>query len=424
LSSSPLQAAPAVPGLERLRAAATTAVETGEVPGVVTLVWQRDRVIDLHAAGVADVSSGRPLERSAIFPIASMTKPMTVAVALRLLEQGRLRLEDPINQWAPEFADMRVLNASGGPLDETYPAPRTITIEDLMTHRSGLTYGFTSRGPLAAELLRTFGFGIDSVMDPDTWMRVLASLPLACAPGERFEYGHSIDVLGVILARAHARSFQEVMRRELFEPLGMTDTGFWIPPATRRRFVTNTVSRSAGEFEPAPIPCFTATEPGMYASGGQGLVSTAEDFLMFARMLVRGGQTAGGRFLRSETVRLMTTNRLTPVQREALFMGIPLFAAKGFGLGVSVVMDACRHAVVGAGNVGAFGWPGGFGGWWQADPTNDLVLIWLQACVSTPPQGGAPPRIPGARAVVEFQRTAYEVMNGASCGPNISFPEA
>jgi CubicO group peptidase (beta-lactamase class C family) len=412
MSSSPLKAAPVVQALERLRAAATTAVETGEVPGVVTLVWQRGRVVDLHAAGIADVSSRRPMERSGIFPIASMTKPMTVAVALRLLEQGRLRLENPINKWAPEFADMRVLKCPGGPLDDTYPAPRAITIEDLMTHRSGLTYGFTSRGPLAAELMRTFGFGIDSVMDPDTWMQTLASLPLACAPGERFEYGHSTDVLGLILARVQACSFQEVMRRELFEPLGMTDTGFWVPPEKRSRFVTNTVSRSAGEFESAPISSFTATEPGMYASGGQGLVSTAEDFLVFARMLVRGGQTAGGRFLRSETVRLMTTNRLTPAQREALFMGIPLFAAKGFGLGVSVVMDARKHAAVGAGNVGAFGWPGGFGGWWQADRKNDLVLIWSQACVSSPPQGGTPPRIPGVRAVVEFQRAVYAVVKG------------
>lgn len=402
-----------VQGFERLRAPAITAVEAGEVPGVVTLVSQSGRVLDFHGAGVADVDSRRSMERSAIFPIASMTKPVTVAVALRLLERGRLCLEDPITRWAPEFADMRVLKRADGPLDDTYPAPRAITVEDLMTHRSGLTYGFTSRGPLATELLRTFGFGIDSAMDPDGWMKAMAALPLVCAPGERFEYGHSTDVLGVILGRAAASSLQEVMRRELLDPLGMADTDFWVPSEKRSRFVTNTQSKSAGEFASMPVSRFTATQPGAYASGGQGLVSTAEDFLAFARMLVRGGETARGQFLRSETVRLMTTNRLTPAQRLVPFLGMPLFAARGFGLGVSVVMDEAKNAIMGAGSVGAFGWPGGFGGWWQADPVNDLVLIWLQACVSTPPQGGAPPsRIPGARAVVEFQRTVYSVLNG------------
>ncbi len=398
--------------LERLRAPATSAVETGEVPGVVTLGWQADRIIDLHAAGVADVDSRRPMEPSAIFPIASMTKPVTAAAALRLIEQGRLRLEDPITKWAPEFADMRVLKRADGPLDDTYPAPRAITVEDLMTHRSGLTYGFTSRGPLATELISTFGFGIGSDMDPDTWLKRLSALPLACAPGERFEYGHSIDVLGFILGRAAACSLQEVMHRELFEPLGMADTGFWVPPAKRGRFVTNTLSKSVGDFEPAPVSWFTTPEPSVYASGGQGLVSTAQDFLAFTRMLVRDGEIADGRLLRSETVRLMTTNRLTPAQRQAPFMGMPLFAARGFGLGVSVVMDACKHAAIGAGHAGAFGWPGAFGGWWQADPANDVVLIWLQACLPSPPQGAAPPlRMPGARAVVEFQRVVYSVLS-------------
>jgi CubicO group peptidase (beta-lactamase class C family) len=239
-------------------------------------------------------------------------------------------------------------------------------------------------------------------------MKRMAALPLVCAPGERFEYGHSIDVLGFILGRAAGCSLQEVMRRELFEPLGMADTSFWVPPEKRNRFVTNTLSKSVGDFEPAPVSWFTTPEPGAYASGGQGLASTAEDFLAFARMLVRGDETAGGRLLSYETVRLMTTNRLTAAQRQVPFMGVPLFAARGFGLGVSVVMDACKHAAAGAGSAGAFGWPGAFGGWWQADPANDLVLIWLQACLPSLPQGGAPPpRMPGARAVLEFQRAAY-----------------
>lgn len=392
--------------LEQVRAAADGAVASGDVPGVVTLVWQNGRVLDAHAAGVADVGSGRPMARDAIFPIASMTKPVTVAAALRLMDQGKLRLEDPIAKWAPEFADMRVLRRPDGPLDETYPAPRAITIEDLMTHRSGLTYGFTSRGPLAGALLKTLGFGIESRMDPDAWMKALAALPLAAAPGERVEYGHSIDVLGFVAARAAGCSLPELMRRELFEPLGMADTGFWVPPGKRARFVVNTTSRAAGEFEPAPIAWYVTPEPGAYASGGQGLVSTADDYLAFARMLVRGGEGV----LEPETVRLVTTNRLTAAQRQAPFMGFPYFAARGFGLGMSVVMDAEAHSVMGAGEVGAFGWPGAYGGWWQGDPARDAVLIWLQDCLPPPPQAGVVPRMPGMAATVAFQKAAYRTL--------------
>ena len=398
--------------LDQLRAPARIAVETGDVPGVVTLVWRGGQLVDAFAAGVADVQSRRPMDRSAILPIASMSKPVTVAAGLRLMERGKLRLEDPITKWAPEFAQMRVLKRPDSPLDDTYPAPRAITIEDLMTHRSGLSYGFTSQGPLAGALLQTFGFGIESQLDPDAWIKALAALPLACAPGERFEYGHSIDLLGLILGRVAGCSFHELMRRELFEPLGMADTGFWVAPAKRGRLVAGAMSTSLGEFMPTPIAWLSVPEPPAYASGGQGLVSTADDFLAFARMLVRGGETDRGRLLKRDTVRLMTSNRLTPAQRQVPFMGFPLFAARGFGLGVSMVMDAQANAVMGAGEVGAFGWPGGFGGWWQADPAKDAVLIWLQACTPAPPQDGPPPRMPGAWATVEFQRAAYAVLDG------------
>ena len=396
--------------LDRLHAVTDTAVETGDVPGAVALVWQAGQILDVHAAGVADVASGGPMLRSAILPIASMSKPVTVAAALRLMDQGKLRLEDPITRWAPEFAEMRVLKRPDGPLDDTCPAPRAITVEDLMTHRSGLTYGFTSGSPLAAELLRTFGFGLDSPMSPDAWMKALAALPLACAPGERFEYGHSIDVLGFIVGRVAGCSFQEAIRHELFEPLGMTDTGFWVPPDKRARFVTNATSPRPGEFISSPIDSFLAPEPPAYASGGQGLVSTIDDYLAFARMLLGSGEGGRGRLLRAETVALMTTNRLTPAQREAPFMGMPLFASRGFGLGVSVIMDAQAPSAMGEGEVGAFGWPGAFGGWWQADPARDAVLIWLQACLPPPPQAGAPPRMPGMAATLAFQKTAYQAL--------------
>ena len=394
------------PVLEPLRAPAREAVESGDIPGVVTLLWQAGKILDVYATGSADVVSGRPMTTDAIFPIASMSKPLTVAAALRLLEQGKLELEDPITRWAPEFADMRVLRRADGPLEDSYSAPRAITVEDLMTHRSGLTYGFTSRGPLADELMKAFGFGIDSPLDPDAWMEAMAALPLARAPGERFEYGHSIDVLGFVAARAASCSLQDLMRRELFEPLGMTDTGFWVPPEKHERLVVNVGSPAPHEFVPNPIRSLTAPALGAYASGGQGLVSTAADYLAFARMLVNGGEGV----LKPETVRLMTSNRLTPAQRQLPFMGFPYFASRGFGLGMSVVMDAPAHLVMGAGEVGAFSWPGAFGGWWQGDPALDAVLIWLQDCLPPPPKEGVPPRMPGMAAVTAFQKAAYQVL--------------
>jgi CubicO group peptidase (beta-lactamase class C family) len=393
------------PVLERLHAAADKAVQSGDIPGAISLVWRGGRILDLHTAGVADAATGRAMERSAIFPIASMSKPLTVAAALRLVERGRLRLADPITRWAPEFANMRVLKRPDGPLDDTYPAPRAITVEDLMTHRSGLTYGFTSRGPLAGELLKTVGFGVESAMGPDAWMKALAALPLACAPGERWEYGHSIDVLGFIVGRAAGSSLQEAMRRELFEPLGMADTGFWIPPEKRERLVVSAMSTAPGQFMPAPISAMTADAPPAFASAGQGLASTADDYLAFARMLVRGGGSDRGRVLKRETVRLMTTNRLTPAQRQGTTMGMPLFTHAGFGLGMSVVMTA-----QGVGEAGAFGWPGAYGGWWQGDPARDMAAIWLQACIPPPPQAGVMPRLPGAQGLGEFQRAAYAAM--------------
>jgi CubicO group peptidase (beta-lactamase class C family) len=260
-----------------------------------------------------------------------------------------------------------------------------------MTHRSGLAYGFMTPGPLGQELFSRFGMGIESPLAPDAWLVQLAELPLAYAPGERFNYGHSTDVLG-------------------FLPLGMIDTDFWIPPAKRSRMAHNYSSPALGQFARANIAQFTADEAAAYASGGQGLVSTAEDYLTFAKMLLNGGTVKGAQLLKPVTVELMTSNRLTAAQREIPFMGSPFFKARGFGFGVSVVTEPEHH--VGAAGRGSFGWPGGFGGWWQADPENELVLLWLQECVPGSPIAttASPPRMPGARALIEFQRKAYAAL--------------
>jgi CubicO group peptidase (beta-lactamase class C family) len=361
-----------------------------------------------------------------------------------------LRLEDPITKWAPEFAAMRVLRRADGPLQDTYPAPRAITIEDLMTHRSGLAYSFTARGPLAQALKERFGFEFDSARTPDEWMKLLASLPLSYAPGERFNYSHSTDLLGVIIGRATGVGTRAAMQQLLFDPLGMVDTDFWIPPEKRDRAAVLYRSSALRNFVPIELPGFMDQTPPSFSAGGQGLVSTADDYLAFARMLLQGGELDGTRVLSEHSIRLMTTNRLTPAQRRTLQFGIPFFMGQGFGLGLSVIDDAKRNAWMGTGKQGAFGWPGLFGGWWQADPAQQTVMVWLQQTLPPqPPPGsgakgdsrmaetllrwlfssprllsfmntmaqrsGKAPRLPGSAATQKFQNEAYAALVPRSC---------
>ncbi|HEV7694231.1 MAG TPA: serine hydrolase domain-containing protein [Hyphomonadaceae bacterium] len=399
-------------GLARIRPALQSAVDAGNVPGMVTMLWRRGELAQVNAIGVRDIAGNLPMERTTIFRLASMTKPVTVAAALRLMEQGKLRLEDPIARWAPEFANMRVLKNASGALDDTYLAPRAITIEDLMTHTSGITsYGFISSGPLAEAVTAKFGGGVESDLSPDQWMAALGALPLAYAPGERFNYGHGIDVLGFILARIEKAPLRDVMHEQLFAPLKMVDTDFWIPPAKRSRAASLYMSGAPKSFEPLTMPGFVGPRPPAYTSGGQGLVSSADDYLTFARMLMGGGEVDGKRLLKRETVRLMTANRLTPAQKvfSPIMSIIVNWKAQGFGLGVSVVEDAKAYEAspMGPGASGAFSWNGAFGGNWQADPAEDLIYIWLQQASPAPPKPGVFPYFPGGAGFSQFRKLAY-----------------
>jgi CubicO group peptidase (beta-lactamase class C family) len=428
----------------RIAAPAQHAVATGDIPGVVCLVWRHGELLEIDAVGLRNIEARLPVERNTIFRIASMSKPVTTAVAMILRERGVWRLEDPITKWAPEFAAMQVLRRPDGPLQDTYPAPRAITIEDLMTHRSGLAYSFTARGPLAQAMQERFGFEFDSARTPDEWMKTLASLPLSYAPGERFNYSHSTDLLGVIIGRATGLGTRAAMQQLLFDPLKMIDTDFWIPPEKRDRASVLYRTAAPGDFVPAALPGFTDPAPPSFCAGGQGLVSTADDYLAFARMLLQGGEIDGTRVLAEDSIRSMTTNRLTPAQRRNLQFGIPFFMGQGFGLGLSVVEDAKRNSWMGAGTPGTFGWPGLFGGWWQADPSQRTVMVWLQQTMpqaipgsgakgdsrisetllrwlfSSPrllalmnkmaQRSGKAPRMPGAAAVQNFQKEAYAAL--------------
>jgi CubicO group peptidase (beta-lactamase class C family) len=395
------------------RAIMQASVDTGDTPGIVSLIWHRGEVVQTHAVGLRDIEHQLSMERSTIFAIASMSKPVTVVAALTLIEQGKMRLEDRITRWAPEFANMRVLTRPDAALDDTYPAHRDITIDDLMTHRSGLSYGFLAPSPLSNALMEKVGFGIESSLSADEWMKSLSSLPLAYAPGERFNYGLSIDVLGIIIGRVTESNLRDALLAHVCGPLDMQDTDFWIPPAKRLRAATiYNAGADLKRFTCARISTFTGVSPQAFASGGQGLVSTVDDYLTFARMLMNGGEVNGRRLLKPATVQLVTSDRLTATQRQLPSIVCAPWSAVGFGLGLSMITNAEGYAATGwgVGSDGAFGWSGMFGGWWQADPKRDLILVWLVEATPPPAGPNTMPRFPGALANREFQKLAYAAL--------------
>lgn len=366
---------------ELITASISTIVGAGSLAGAAVLVWHDGAVIQAAQVGWRDVESRLPIERNTLFRIASMTKPITSTVALMLFDEGRFALSDPITRWAPEFSQMRVLRSPTGALDQTDPAQRQITFEDLLTHRSGITYGDFQSGPIAAAYKDALGGAIDSEVLPDDWIARLAALPLIDQPGAAFHYGHSTDLLGLLVARMEDAPLGDVLKRRIFDPLGMNDTGFTVPPEKRHRCA------GAYGFDDAGRLCKRLTGPGdsflperpegmAYVSGGQGLWSTVDDYLAFARMFVPAGTVNGARVLRPETLRRMVTNCLS--ENQLTGARSMLNAGHGFGLGVATVLDPLTAGPQPCGGgMGAVGWPGAFGGWWRADPSNGSVLIFL-----------------------------------------------
>jgi len=361
-------------------------VDDGQLAGAAAAVW-RDGDIETACAGWRDREARLPIERGTIFRIASMTKPITSLAALMLVDEGRIALQDPISEYAPEFSQMRVLKSPDGPLDETDNAARAITFEHLLTHRSGLTYGDFHRGPIARAYCEALGGDIDSDVPPDDWIRRLASLPLIDQPGNAMYYGRSTDLLGFLIARIEGSSLGAVLERRIFGPLGMKDTGFVVPQEKHHRRAAaygfnetgqltkrTTWGGACGDVVVAERPQNMA-----YESGGQGLWSTIDDYLKFARLFLGDGAVDGVRLLRSETLTMMMTNQLTDAQRAdfRLLGQRPFAVGRGFGFGVSVVLETDKADFMRRGSVGTVSWPGAYGGWWQADPNQKSIFIFL-----------------------------------------------
>ncbi|MFE7264887.1 serine hydrolase domain-containing protein [Streptomyces sp. NPDC057592] len=364
-------------------------VGDGAAPGAVGLVARGDRV-EVVAVGSADAEGTVPMRRDSIFRIASMTKPITAAAVMMLVEEGRIALNEPVRQWLPELAAPMVVRTPASPSDDVVPADRVITVEDLLTFRAG--YGFPSDfslpavQPLFSELKQGAGsLQPQQVLAPDAWMAALSRIPLLHQPGEEWLYNTCSDILGVLIARVSDRPLPEFLAERLFAPLGMTDTGFAVPTAKADRFTCfYRADPEGGGLRLADAPDGQWSSLPAFASGAGGLVSTVDDWYAFARMLLAGGaggaggRAGGRRVLSEESVRLMTTDHLTRAQRErsTLFL-----EGQGWGYGGSVDVEA-----VDPWNVpGRYGWMGGTGTAGHLTPATGAVSVLLTQLAMTGP---------------------------------------
>ncbi|MFI1073629.1 serine hydrolase domain-containing protein [Streptomyces puniciscabiei] len=354
-------------------------VDDGTVPGAVGLVARGDAV-EVVTTGSVDTNGTAPMARDTIFRIASITKPITAAAVLMLVEEGRLGLDAPVEEWLPELAKPSVVRAPDAPVADVVPAARPITGEDLLSSRTG--WGFPADFSLpAVQALFTVqkdGRALRDWPDADTWLGLLAQVPMLHQPGDAWLYGTSSDLQGILVARASGRTFPDFLAERIFEPLGMTDTGFEVPEAKRHRFTSSYTPAPDGSLELTDTPDGQWSRVPRFHSGGGGLVSTADDWLAFARMLLNGGEGNGHRLLTPTSVSRMTTNHLTAEQRAR----VPLFLeGQGWGYGGQVDVTPADPWNV----PGRYGWVGGTGTTAHVVPSLGTVAILLTQVAMTNP---------------------------------------
>ncbi len=373
--------------LRRIDAALQRYVDEQQVPGAVSLVARRGEIAHVSVQGAKDFATQEPMRRDTLFRIYSMSKPITSVAVLMLYEEGKLRLTDPVSKWIPELAKPRVLRERNGPLDATEPSPSEISVRDLLTHCSGLVYSFTTSGPLASAYEEAGITGSESTLSADEWAARLGKLPLAHAPGTRWNYSVSTDVLGLLVERVSGMPFADFLRARIFEPLGMKDTAFFVPAEKLGRLATNYMPNEKGELAVFDAPATsTYRRAPAFPSGGGGLISTVDDYARFALMLAGGGKLGDARLLSRKTVELMATNHLTEQERDGFGLrGYRVFQGNGFGLGVMVQEDAAEYR--GLGSLGKNGWGGAAGTWYWVDPQEELVAVLMIQRMSF---GGAP----------------------------------
>jgi CubicO group peptidase (beta-lactamase class C family) len=390
--------------LERMHHVLSGYVERQEMPGLVALVSHHDEV---HVETLGTMSFGHPapMKRDTIFRIASITKPITAVAAMILVEECRLRLDDSIEPWLPELANRRVLKSISSDLDDTVPALRAITLRDLLTYCMG--FGSVMAMPDTYPIqkyIRDYRIGGDGPMLPtlapsmDEWLEKLGSLPLLAQPGERWLYNVSGDVLGALIARVSGQSLGTFMRERIFEPLGMKDTTFHMPPEKIDRlpafYFLNRQTNKLDFFDD-PINSAWRSEPP-FESGAGGLVSTIDDYFTFSRMMLNKGRHGRKQILSRATVELMTSDQLTPEQRAGSEIFFGTHASWGLGVAVDIRRKDIFHMP------GRFGWTGGFGTTAYTDPAEGMIgILFTQRMMDSP----EPPKV-----FVDFWTLAYGAM--------------
>jgi CubicO group peptidase (beta-lactamase class C family) len=392
-------AAPAVfsrAKLERVGDYLRNEVATGRIPGAILLIQQHGRPVYFENFGVRDVESKLPMIADTIFRLYSMSKPITSVAAMMLVEDGKLALDDPVSKYIPAFADVKVGVEKSGenqkPVLMLEPLDRPITIEDLMRHTSGLTYGFY--GDSAVRKLYANSNLFEGDFDNAQFAERLAKLPLAEQPGTRFDYGHSVDILGRVIEVVSGQSLYGFEKARLLDPLGMTETAFYIAdPAKRPRLA----QLMPGDRFTTPIAGIRRPmQPRRWESGGAGMVGTIGDYARFAQMLLNGGTLDGRRYLKPETVALMTSDHIGPathVAHDTYYFPGP---GSGFGLGFAVGIAQPAPAAL---PLGEYRWDGVAGTFFFVDPRDDMFVICM---MQSPTQRG--------RIETELKPLVYEAL--------------
>jgi CubicO group peptidase (beta-lactamase class C family) len=393
------QPTPESVGLSRARLNAMAAHFDAEAkakaaPGYVLLIARHGKVIFSSTTGYRDIEAGAPMTMDTRFRIASMTKPITSAAVMMLVEDGRLHLHDPVSRYLPEFAEMRV--ATG--VDEkgeitTEPAKRRITIEDLLTHTSGLGYVFDVKTPLGKVWRGLMG---QTAADLAEFSRKIATMPLYFHPGERFFYSFADDILGRVVEVVSGQPFDQFLDTRLFAPLGMKSTGFRVAKADIASLATLYRHDANGGLERSTAISGDPTSPTVLPLGGGGLISTVPDYFKFAQMLANGGSFEGKRYLSPATVAQMIRNRLPAFEMEK-FWG-PNSKGLGYGLGLGMTVDAGRAPY--AALDGDFSWGGLYDTQWVASPQTGIVAVIM---TQMDPSGDREPK----RTSTDFRNLLY-----------------
>jgi CubicO group peptidase (beta-lactamase class C family) len=365
--------------LARLDAVLHRYVDDGKIPGAQTLVSRHGELVHRDCYGFTDVEAGKKVEPDSLYRIYSMTKPITSVALMMLFEEGAFLLENPVSRWLPEFADLQVWTGGTADAPETRPLEKPLTVHHVLTHTSGLTYGFQYAHPVD-ELYRRADLGNFAPADYDLSeaMVRLAAQPLQFEPGAQWNYSMSTDVCGALVERMSGQSLDEFFRSRILEPLGMHDTGFVVPETDLDRCSPLYVFAPGKGMNKLGGPKSMTTPPAML-NGGGGLLGSADDYLRFCHFLLNGGELDGVRLLSPRTVDFMTTNHL-PEGKSLNEMGQTTFAevameGTGFGLGFSVLLDPAANQSLGS--VGTFAWGGAASTAFWVDPVEELTVVFM-----------------------------------------------